>query len=130
MKYGTPFLYPGLNMVKVNEQVNIVEREKNMMTYENVLRETIIVINKKNNTNYTKEDVIGKSRKTEIVEIRHCACYILSINEIGSLKAIGRYFGGRDHSTVINARRVWSGYIEMYKNYRMYTNMILRALDV
>jgi chromosomal replication initiator protein len=52
-----------------------------------------------------EKEIVGKSRKAEIVEARQTAMY-LSRSLIGdSLSNIGVYFGGRDHTTVIHAMR-------------------------
>lgn len=45
-----------------------------------------------------------KSRKREIVEARQSSMYMMKeVWDIGSLKSIGLFHGGRDHSTVIHA---------------------------
>jgi len=50
-----------------------------------------------------EKEIVGKSRKREIVEARQAAMY-LSRKIIGdSLNNIGVFFGGRDHTTVIHA---------------------------
>lgn len=53
--------------------------------------------------NVFPEEIKGKSRKEPLVLIRHMAAYICYKNNIGSLKLIGRAFGGRDHATIINS---------------------------
>ncbi|NNE69036.1 MAG: chromosomal replication initiator protein DnaA [Rhodothermales bacterium] len=53
----------------------------------------------------TVEQVIGKSRKRPIVDARHVAMHFCKQMTSLSLEAIGRRFGGRDHSTVIHACR-------------------------
>jgi chromosomal replication initiator protein len=47
--------------------------------------------------------LIGKSRKRPIVDARQVAMHFCKIMTQHSLEAIGRRFGGRDHSTVIHA---------------------------
>ncbi len=49
------------------------------------------------------EDLKGKTRKKEIVIARQIAMYLAKEYTTHSLKSIGYYFGGRDHSTVIHA---------------------------
>ena len=50
-----------------------------------------------------KSDLIGKSRKQSLVQARHIAIYLIrEITGLGYVE-IGRYFGGRDHSTIITA---------------------------
>ena len=49
------------------------------------------------------DEIVGKSRKMEIVEARHISIYLCR-NIIGaSLSNIGLYFGGRDHTTVMHS---------------------------
>ncbi|MDA1027730.1 MAG: chromosomal replication initiator protein DnaA [Bacteroidetes bacterium] len=47
--------------------------------------------------------LIGKSRKRPIVDARQVAMHFCKLMTQHSLEAIGRRFGGRDHSTVIHA---------------------------
>jgi len=52
----------------------------------------------------SKTDIVGKKKSKDIVEPRMYAIYL--INEILDvpLISIGKYFGGRDHTTIIHAR--------------------------
>jgi len=47
--------------------------------------------------------VLGQSRKKELVTARHMAMFLCRELTACSLISIGRFFGGRDHSTVIHA---------------------------
>ena len=49
-----------------------------------------------------KKDLVGKSRKKEFVLPRHIAMYLIREITDTSLSDIGKVFGGRDHSTIIN----------------------------
>jgi chromosomal replication initiator protein len=51
----------------------------------------------------------GKSRKKEIAHARMIAMYLMTELTEHSLKTIGGFFGGRDHSTVIHARDTIAG---------------------
>jgi chromosomal replication initiator protein len=52
------------------------------------------------------EDLLrGKTRKREVVQARQVAMYFSKELTPHSLKTIGLYFGGRDHSTVIHANQ-------------------------
>lgn len=127
--YGSPYLYPGYNMVKVNLQIKEERNKKREMTFEQALDATMLVLNEKNATEYNIEDVKGRSRKRELVEIRSCAGYILYTRKVGTLKSIGRFFGGRDHSTVINGNQNWANLMDCYPSYRRATNKILSMID-
>ena len=52
------------------------------------------------------EDLQGKSRKKELVTVRQVAMHLIKKYTNHSLKAIGTYFGGRDHTTVLHALKV------------------------
>jgi len=52
----------------------------------------------------TIEKVKAKTRKREIVLARQFAMYFTKLNTGMSLSDIGKYFGGRDHTTVIHSR--------------------------
>ena len=51
----------------------------------------------------TPEQLVGKSRTGQLVLARHIAMYIIRKDLDISLEKIGEMFGGRDHTTVINA---------------------------
>ena len=53
--------------------------------------------------NINLDTLVGKSRKKEIAEARMTAMYLARKYTALSLKSIGLYFGGRDHSTVVHA---------------------------
>ena len=56
-------------------------------------------------TNISEKNIVGKSRKKEIANARQLSMYLCRDIIGASLSAIGLYFGGRDHSTVIHAIR-------------------------
>lgn len=49
------------------------------------------------------QDIIGNSRKAELVDVRHQIAYILREYADMSFPAIGRLLGGRDHTTIMYA---------------------------
>ena len=53
--------------------------------------------------NLTENKLLSKSRQMEIVIARHVAMYLCRELTSSSLISIGKYFGNRDHSTVIHA---------------------------
>lgn len=56
-----------------------------------------------NRYSYTFIDLKIKSRKTEIVKARNIAIYMIRKFTGMKLKAIGRIFGDRDHSTILHS---------------------------
>ena len=52
---------------------------------------------------FKNKDIVGQSRKAELVEARHIAIFLLR-DELGlQLTKIGEMMGGRDHTTVMHA---------------------------
>ncbi len=67
------------------------------ITLEDVIRRVSEV------TSVTEKDIVGQSRKKELVEARQITAY-LSREILGaSLSSIGIYLGGRDHTTILHA---------------------------
>ncbi len=52
---------------------------------------------------FTIVDLKSKTRKQELVKTRHIAMYLSQKMTKSTLSEIGSFYGGRDHSTVINA---------------------------
>ena len=53
--------------------------------------------------NVAQDLLKAKTRKREIVQARQLSMFLAKSHTKNSLKAIGQYFGGRDHSTVIHS---------------------------
>jgi chromosomal replication initiator protein len=62
--------------------------------------------------NVPLKPVLGQSRKMELVNARHMAMFLCREMTSSSLINIGKYFGGRDHSTVIHACKTIEDKIE------------------
>ena len=54
-------------------------------------------------TGATREEIVSSSRQRGIVEARWIAIYCVHRRMNLSLQRIGRVFGGRDHTTILNA---------------------------
>lgn len=95
--------------------------------------ETEISIEKVQNTvceyfNITKEDILSKSRKRNIVQARQIAMY-LSRNLLNcSLSTIGAELGGKDHATVMHACSTVSDMISTDKTFKKFVSDIQRLL--
>ena len=78
----------------------------------------------------TEDEIVGKSRKKEIVMQRQCMMYFLCIKNIYSLKEVGAMFGWRDHSTVIHSKKTVEDYLS-YEDpkFMPYYNVIKAAYD-
>ena len=76
---------------RVGEQVN---RDLSM---EDVVRKVVEL------TGVDENNIVGKSRKKEIVEARQTAMFLCRTLLDASLSSVGMFFGGRDHTTVMHA---------------------------
>lgn len=72
-------------------------------TQEDITQETIIRATC-NHFNVSKDDIIGKSKRQELVRARQICIYLMCDMLTVPLISIGKAMGGRDHSTVIYAR--------------------------
>ncbi|MCS7153663.1 MAG: chromosomal replication initiator protein DnaA [Bacteroidia bacterium] len=57
-------------------------------------------------SNYFKihiDELTGKSRRKEVAYARHIAVFLARKHTRNALKALGEYFGGRDHSTILHS---------------------------
>jgi len=72
--------------------------------------------------------VKSKVRKREIVQARQISMYLAKAHTKSSLKSIGAFFGGRDHSTVIYACQTVEDLIETDKKFKTYVSDIMKKL--
>jgi len=76
------------------------------------------------------EDIVGKTRKREIVQARQMAMYFSKKYTELSLKGIGSAFGGRDHSTVIHACQTVQNLAETDKEFQQNVADIEKQLNM
>jgi chromosomal replication initiator protein len=76
------------------------------------------------------EMVKSKTRKREIVQARQISMYLAKSHTKTSLKSIGVFFGGRDHSTVIYACQTVEDLIETDKKFKSYVTDIQKKLKM
>jgi len=102
---------------------NIVSEERDEVTMDKV-QEVVCEY-----FNITRETLLSKSRKRNIVQARQIAMY-LSRNLIGgcSLSTIGMELGGKDHATVLHACNTVSDLMSTDKLFRQYVSDIERML--
>ncbi|XWN35023.1 MAG: chromosomal replication initiator protein DnaA [Roseivirga sp.] len=69
--------------------------------------------------NISLEDLKSKSRKRELVTARQVAMFFVKKYTSHSLKSIGYYFGGRDHSTVIHALQAVNDMLDTEPHFKL-----------
>ncbi len=76
------------------------------------------------------EMVKSPTRKREIVQARQISMYLAKSHTKTSLKSIGQFFGGRDHSTVIYACQTVEDLIDTDKKFKAYVHDIQKKLKM
>lgn len=90
-------------MIKINPMLIPGLKKKKPLPNSNAFREKVIDVVTKE-FGIPRHQIFFKCRKLPIVTCRHVAMFLIRTHESHtSLKDIGRYFGGRDHTTVIHS---------------------------
>ena len=69
--------------------------------------------------NAKQRDIVSKTRRKEVVLVRHIVMYLCKKYTKLSISQIGRSIGGRDHSTVIHACNTIERRLASEKNFRL-----------
>jgi chromosomal replication initiator protein len=80
--------------------------------------------------NISLESIKSKTRKKEIVIARQVAMYLAKQYTKHSLKSIGDYCGGRDHSTVIHAIQAVKDMLETEHQFKLSLEEIKRKVEI
>lgn len=83
------------------------KQSKSIITMDEVLNMTCDLYQVK------KADVLSKNRRREFVQPRQIAMHLMRIYCRETHKAIGRFFNGRDHTTVMYAVQTIKGFQEI-----------------
>lgn len=75
------------------------------------------------------DTLVGKGRSQEVAEARMIAMYLAREHTNLSLKSIGLYFGGRDHSTVVHACKWVEGRLQEDAKFAERINALRRNLN-
>ena len=78
--------------------------------------------------NVKESEIQVKSRKREIVQIRQICHYFQKTFTDNSLKTIGKYWSGKDHSTVIHSVNTVQSLSEVDKKYNSHIKELRRII--
>ncbi len=96
--------YSSLSNKEIDEQlVKKVVKERLGKKYLAEIRLEDVVRRVSEVTSISEREIVGTSRKKELVEARQIAAYLGREILGASLSSIGIYFGGRDHTTILHA---------------------------
>lgn len=114
-------VHPGKDQIELARQIieKVVGEEKKDISIDKVQKAVCEYFN------ITRDDILSKSRKRQIVQARQIAMY-LSRNLINncSLSTIGAEIGGKDHATVLHACTTVADLMSTDKTFRKYVNDI------
>ena len=97
----TPYIYAGLT--KRNQNLIIKQIPENKAEHLDIVDFVCEVLN------IQRKELLSNSRKRELAEGRFIAIGIMREEKSClSLKSLGRFFGGRDHSTIIYANNIYN----------------------
>ena len=100
----------------------IVSAESSELTIEKVMQSVCDYFN------ITKEILLSRTRKRQIVQARQIAMYLCRNRINCSLSTIGNEIGGKDHATVLHACSTVNDLIETDKLFRQYVSDIEKML--
>ena len=80
--------------------------------------------------NVEKSDIVGKKKSKEIVEPRMISIYLIKELIDPPLMAIGNFFGGRDHTTIMHARDKISEQLKTDPEIKNVINQIKSSLSI
>lgn len=99
-------------ILKIKAFHDLVQRDITLSDLENILRNTgderqtlpaDIVATVAQYTGHKAEDILGSKRKPDLVLARQTSMYLCRELLGASYPVLGRFFGGKDHSTVIHS---------------------------
>jgi len=77
----------------------------------------------------TTDQILGKSRRQELVRARFMASYFLRELTTLSLKSVGAIMGGRDHTTILHAIEQISSLMDVYPEVVQESEQIREAIS-
>ena len=105
-----PYLIPGIDAYSINIQLTDIDTPDKIISLiaKYFCDKKILQITHPDITeDELIEEVKGRTRKREIIEVRFATSYfIMQILNL-SLKSIGRFLGERDHSSIIHANKAY-----------------------
>jgi chromosomal replication initiator protein len=76
------------------------------------------------------QDIVSKTRKTEVVNGRFIFCGIMKEYFGYSLKKIGELVGNRDHTTIIHSIQEYKNRYQNEEHYRMLVNNVYNKIGI
>ena len=118
----SPYIFPGLkHLQKTSKDLKF---RKNLDTPRQILE----IVSESCGT--TVEEILSKTRKSEIVDARHIFCGIMKKYFDYPYKNIGEHAGGRDHTTAIHAVKTFENRCVLEDGYKQLVDSIVYNLNI
>lgn len=121
-----PYVFPGLKLTQ-RERENFKNNQRSLRyriskdeILEIIAEECCIKVS----------DIANKTRKREVINGRFIFCGIMKEHFGYSLKKIGEFVGGRDHTTVIHSIEKYNDRYQTEEHYRMMVNNIYNKIGI
>jgi len=122
----SPYSFPGLRLTQ-REKESFKNSQRSLrfrITKDEILQ--IIAYE----CSVSVEDIVAKTRKTEVVNGRFIFCGIMKEYFGYSLKKIGEFVGGRDHTTIIHSVEKYHDRYQNEEHYRVLVNNIYNKIGI
>jgi len=121
-----PYVFPGLKLTQ-RERENFKNNQRSLRyriskdeILEIIAEECCIKVS----------DIANRTRKREVINGRFIFCGIMKEHFGYSLKKIGEFVGGRDHTTVIHSIEKYHDRYQTEEHYRMMVNNIYNKIGI
>lgn len=128
-------------LISLVAHASLTKRDIDLALAKQVLKNIVHEIDTEVSINYLQkvvtehykvslESLKSKTRKKEVVMARHVAMYLAKQYTNHSLKSIGHYCGGRDHSTVIHALQAVNDMLDTAPQFRLSLEELKRKIKL
>ena len=121
-----PYVFPGLKLTQ-RERENFKNNQRSLR-YRISKDEILEIIAEE--CSIKVSDIADRTRKKEVINGRFIFCGIMKEHFGYSLKKIGEFVGGRDHTTVIHSIEKYNDRYQTEEHYRMMVNNIYNKIGI
>jgi chromosomal replication initiator protein len=122
----SPYVFPGLKLTQKEREG--LKNSQRSLRYKMSKDEILEIIAEE--CSIKVSDIASKTRKTEVVNGRFIFCGVMKEYFGYSLKKIGEFVGGRDHTTIIHSIREYKNRYQNEEHYRYMVNNIYNKIGL
>jgi chromosomal replication initiator protein len=122
----SPYVFPGLKLTQKEREG--LKNSQRSLRYKISKDEILEIIAEE--CSIKVSDIASKTRKTEVVNGRFIFCGVMKEYFGYSLKKIGEFVGGRDHTTIIHSIKEYKNRYQNEEHYRHMVNNIYNKIGL